>query len=164
METRLVLRKTNVEELDFVVKTEQDKDNKQFIVQWEKEKHIAAIFHEDMEHLILEDVQLEKQIGYAVIAGLKNENKSVELVRITVTEKGKGYGQEAIRLIQQWAFEEHDANRLWLDVKEHNHRAKHVYEKLGFVAEGTLRECLKVGDSYDSLTVMSILRTEYEKL
>lgn len=72
-----------------------------------------------------------------IIAGLKNPNKSLELRRITIAKKGMGYGKEAFRIIKNWAFRVYNANRLWLDVKEDNVRALHLYQKQGFVLEGT---------------------------
>jgi RimJ/RimL family protein N-acetyltransferase len=53
---------------------------------------------------------------------------------------------------------------MWLDVKEQNHRAQAVYKGAGFFVEGKLRECLKSGNGYDSLIIMSVLRPEYERL
>jgi RimJ/RimL family protein N-acetyltransferase len=50
---------------------------------------------------------------------------------------------------------------LWLDVFEHNARARHVYRSVGFVEEGVLRECVKQQERYASLVVMSILENEY---
>lgn len=79
-----------------------------------------------------------------------------------ITEPGKGYGSEAFRLILKRAFLECNAHRVWLDVKDYNHRAKYIYEKHGFAVEGTLRECLKTRDGFESLIVMSMLRSEYD--
>jgi RimJ/RimL family protein N-acetyltransferase len=59
------------------------------------------------------------------------------------------------------AFDELFAHRLWLDVFEHNARARHVYRSVGFVEEGVLRECVKQQERYASLVVMSILENEY---
>jgi hypothetical protein len=39
------------------------------------------------------------------LAGLADKNQSVEFRRIVVTEKNKGYGSEALRLIKQLVFE-----------------------------------------------------------
>ncbi|MDR6227149.1 GNAT family N-acetyltransferase [Desmospora profundinema] len=58
-------------------------------------------------------------------------------------------------------FEEQKAHRLWLDVKEHNQRTRHVYQSLDFVEEGVLRECWKNGNQRESLVLMSQLRPEY---
>ena len=88
----------------------------------------------------------------------------IEFRRIVITEKGSGYGTATVEMVKQLAFETYNAHRLWLDVKVQNKLAQAVYKKAGFVVEGTLRECLKVEDSYDSLIIMSMLRQEYKKL
>jgi len=81
-------------------------------------------------------------------------------MRIVVTDKGKGYGRAAVRAIKRYAFDSLSAHRLWLDVKEHNTRARAVYEKEGFRYEGTLRECRKGPAGFESLVVMSVLEQE----
>jgi diamine N-acetyltransferase len=66
-----------------------------------------------------------------------------------------------VRAIKRHAFDTLSAHRLWLDVKEHNTRARAVYAKEGFRYEGTLRECLKGPEGFESLVVMSVLEHEY---
>jgi RimJ/RimL family protein N-acetyltransferase len=50
---------------------------------------------------------------------------------------------------------------LWLDVKTHNDRARALYLSEGFREEGLLRECLKTGDGYESVFILSMLESEY---
>jgi len=51
-------------------------------------------------------------------------------------------------------------HRIFLHVYSHNERAQRVYEKVGFVHEGTLREAyFRNGRYYDDL-IMGILDTE----
>ena len=156
------LRTTREEDLDFVLEAERAEANRDFVGQWSREQHRALFTNSDSAHLLFETVAERKPVGFAIVNGLQNPDQSVELMRIVVTDKGRGYGREAIRLIKKLAFEETGAHRLWLDVKSHNRRARHVYEAEGFITEGTLRECLKAGEVYESLVVMSILRSEYK--
>ncbi|MBO8155827.1 MAG: GNAT family N-acetyltransferase [Bacillaceae bacterium] len=158
------LRKTKIEDLDFVCHLESLKENSQFIIPWTKEKHKQALENEDILHLMIEEKITNKAAGYIILAGLKNENKSIELVRITIHEKGRGYGKESFKLIKEWVFDHIKANRLWLDVKTNNIRAINLYKQQGFRLEGTLRECLKSDEGYESLHVMSLLKKEYDKL
>ena len=95
-------------------------------------------------------------------AGLHDLNQSIEFRRIVITEKEQGYGKAAVALVKELAFETYKAHRLWLDVKEQNHHARAVYEATGFTVEGTLRECLRAENGYDSLVIMSALQHEYE--
>lgn len=157
------LRRTTEADLDFVMKTEYDRENSPYIFLWTREQHIASFSDPARAHLVIESVTGSEAevVGYAILNGLTDPNQVVELQRLVVAAKGKGFGKEAVSLIKQWAFEELNTHRLWLDVKDYNKRAQRVYEAVGFVNEGTLRECLKVGDTFESLVIMSVLRSEY---
>lgn len=76
---------------------------------------------------------------------------------------GKGYGTDAMRILQRYAFEELNLHRLSLSVFEYNPRAMRSYEKAGFVLEGRARQFLnRDGRRYD-LIFMGILREEWER-
>jgi RimJ/RimL family protein N-acetyltransferase len=155
------LLRTTQDDLDFVLSAEQSAENRSFVSVWEREQHLGALTSKDLSHLIIENITDDSRVGYIILAGLADANQSIEFRRIVVTEKGKGYGKEALRLVKQMAFQELKAHRLWLDVKEHNVRARHVYEWEGFVAEGVLRDCIKAEGGFESLVVMSMLCGEY---
>lgn len=155
------LRRTTEDDLDFVLKTEHDGENSPYIFVWNREQHIQSFSNPNVAHLIIESIEGPEVVGYAILNGLESPNQSIELQRLAVAAKGKGYGKEAVELIKQWTFEELKPHRLWLDLKDYNKRAQHVYESVGFVMEGTLRECLKVGDTFESLIIMSVLQSEY---
>ncbi len=158
---KIRLRNSREDDLDFILGAEQSAENCAFVNVWTCEQHRAAFASEDSSHFIIENAD-GKQVGYVILAGLTNEHKSVEFRRIVKTGKNQGYGKEALREIKRFAFEESNAHRLWLDVKEHNERARHIYEAEGFITEGVLRECLKTENGFESLVVMSMLRVEYE--
>ncbi|MCG5436294.1 GNAT family N-acetyltransferase [Micromonospora foliorum] len=58
-------------------------------------------------------------------------------------------------------FERLCLHRISLEVFAFNPRARRVYEKVGFVAEGVLRQVLRDGDDWVDATVMSILAPEW---
>ena len=76
---------------------------------------------------------------------------------------GKGYGQEAIELLQKFVFHTLNLHRLELDVYEYNERAYKCYLKCGFVEEGRLRQKLFRDGRYWDVIKMSILKAEYEQ-
>jgi len=154
------LRKTTDQDLSFVITAEGDDENKRFISGWPEERHQAALQDTDIEHLILE-AKPNQRVGFVILAGLQSPHRSIEFMRIVVIEKGRGYGRAAVRAIKEHAFEQLAAHRLWLDVKEHNTRARALYEQEGFRYEGTLRECLNGSEGFESLVVMSLLEHEY---
>jgi len=162
MNMNISLRQTNEDDLDFVLGAEQSAENRAFVTVWTGERHRAAFKDEDLRHFIIESQVDGKRVGYVILAGLTNANQSIEFSRVVITEKNRGYGKQVLRQIKKLAFEELKAHRLWLDVKEHNERARHVYEAEGFTTEGVLRECLKTENGFESLVVMSMLHDEFE--
>jgi diamine N-acetyltransferase len=157
------LRRTAANDLPYVLSAEGDEDSRRFIAVWPEEQHRAALNDPNIEHWIIASKPQSQPIGFAILAGLQGEHRSIEFMRIVVTDKGKGYGRAAVRAIKRHAFDTLSAHRLWLDVKEHNTRARAVYAKEGFRDEGTLRECLKGPAGFESLVVMSVLEHEYRK-
>lgn len=156
------LRPTNENDLDFVLAAECNPENSPFIMGWSLAEHREAFANQNLRHLIIERSVDNMALGYVILRGLEDNSQSIELMRIVITAKGAGYGHQALQLIKRLAFEKLDAHRLWLDFKDYNQRARHLYSSEGFVVEGVLRECLKVGDNFESLVVMSILRSEFQ--
>jgi RimJ/RimL family protein N-acetyltransferase len=74
---------------------------------------------------------------------------------------GRGFGTEATRLVLAHAFETVGVHRVQLEVYAFNPRARHVYEKIGFVHEGTLRHALRWDGEWIDADVMSILAGEW---
>ncbi len=93
--------------------------------------------------------------------GLTNPNKVLEFRRFTITEKGQGFGREALQLLKNLCFEQLKFHRLWLDVFEDNAIAIKLYESEGFLHEGTLREHLYQRVVSDHQKIYAILESEY---
>ena len=73
----------------------------------------------------------------------------------------RGLGTEATRLILGYAFEELGLHRVELEVFALNPRARHVYEKAGFVLEGTRRDALCFDGQWVASHIMAILEQEW---
>ncbi len=155
------VRPTQVDDLAFVLQAERDPANASFVEQWSHDQHVAALADSDFAHRIVERRSDAHAVGYIILVGLKNPHQSLEFRRIVITDKGHGFGRATIRFVKQLAFEQYHAHRLWLDVRAHNRRAQQLYQSEGFVIEGTLRECTKVEEHFESLVIMSLLCSEY---
>jgi len=163
MDDTILIRKTLEKELAYVMSTENDPTNSPYILQWSLQEHKKAISTDsNLLHLIVLDKASEKPVGYVLINGLEDESNSIEIKRIAFSEKGKGYGRKMLQLIKKWAFTERKANRLWIEVVDHNNRAKSLYESEGFKIEGLQREAIKLNDNYQSIYMMSMLSSEYK--
>ncbi len=95
---RLIIRRTQKEDLKSVLKAEYEEA--QYVGQWTEEQHINALLQDDMMHLIIEKKTSAKFLGYIIIAGIKNPNHSIEFKRFVITDKGRGYGRETLKLIK----------------------------------------------------------------
>jgi RimJ/RimL family protein N-acetyltransferase len=69
----------------------------------------------------------------------KNGSAGLEIVIGSPDDTGQAYGSDALRALLAFAFGELRPERIRLDVYDQNERARHVYERVGFVHEGTLR-------------------------
>ena len=102
-------------------------------------------------------------IGEAVLNDIDWENRSANF-RIALADSklfGKGYGTEATRLIINYGIRTCNLHRIELEVYDFNPRAKHVYEKVGFVCEGVKRDVLLWEGEYHNAIMMSILAHEF---
>ncbi|MBU1012466.1 MAG: GNAT family N-acetyltransferase [Bacteroidetes bacterium] len=155
---KIRLTNTVSTEIDSIIEFENS--NKQFVNQYPKDKHIALLNDNDCLHLSIKRLDTEKLIGHMIIFGLFNQNKVIEFRRLTINEKGLGFGREAIRLLKKLCFDKLGFHRLWLDVYDDNDIAIKLYESEGFIKEGTLRENIKTEYGYRSQRIYSILENE----
>lgn len=158
---KIVLRTTAIKDIEFVIDAERLEENAQYIGKWTKEEHVNSFSNENILHLIVEDTETNTPVGYLIMDGVKNKEKNIELKRLVICEKNKGYGNETLRLIKELSFKELNAHRLWLDVRVKNKKAFDIYSSQGFKSEGILRDCVLYKNKYESIIIMSILENEY---
>lgn len=78
--------------------------------------------------------------------------------------KGKGYGTDAVMTLMKYAFEELRLVRLDGSFIEYNYPSQKLYEKCGWVIEGTKKKAYyKEGKHYD-LLVAGIIDEQYYKI
>lgn len=164
---KLRLRPTLLDDLDYVLTLERAPENLPYITPWDRTQHDAAVRFPDFRHFIIEagdEWSASPAVGFVILQGCRSPHKNLELKRIVIEKKGLGLGRACVNLLMRMAFDDFGAHRFWLDVKSNNTRAQHIYESVGFKREGMLRECLKQGDTWLSLTVLSMLESEYRVL
>jgi diamine N-acetyltransferase len=156
----MTLRRGTVEDLSYILGLERTFRELGFVGGDDITVHQRRLADPDCWYCIVETES--RRAGYAILRGLTSVNGSVELKRIAISEPGRGLGRRLLEAILKKAFDEFSAHRIWLDVFTENSRARHVYRSVGFVEEGVLRECVKHGDTYRSLVLMSMLESEYQ--
>ena len=160
----VAFRLTTAADLEFVTAIERDAADDRLVAAWELSRHAQTLSEPGSLHVIVESLKVGEAVGFILLAGIDSSDGSLEFKRIVIGPKNRGLGRQAVRLLKRYVFEDLGAHRLWLDVKDFNHRARALYHSEGFVEEGTLRECVKAPGGYESLVVMSMLGSEYRSV
>lgn len=158
---RIAIRPSSPADCEFVIDVESHPENATFVGQWPPERHMACMSSTDSLHWIIEADG--RRIGYVVLEGADDPNRSLLLRRIAIAGKGRGHGSAALRLVERYCFEVLGFHRLWLYVATDNRRAYRWYLKHGFVEEGVARDCDRRGDEYRSMYILSMLEDEYRE-
>lgn len=119
--------------------------------------------HDDRLDLAVVERATGETTGEVVLNGLDVHNRSCGF-RIALFGHrffGRGLGTEASRMILAHAFETVGVHRVSLEVYAFNPRARHVYEKLGFVYEGTKRQALCWQGEWVDAHLMAMLADDW---
>ena len=156
---RLRLRSASVADLDYIMKLQFAAENLKFIVPFEEEYHREILKSTDKLDIIVEEIEMGERVGYFMLREL--DSPCAEYTHVIIEKKNRGYGREALKLLLKWTFETKNYHRVWIDCKDYNSIALHLYESLGFVREGLLREILLTNGVYENLIVLGMLDREY---
>ena len=102
-------------------------------------------------------------LGLVSLVSINYMNQSAEFhIMIGDTaNQGRGIGTFAVKEMLNHAFNNMNLQRVELTVLEDNERAKHLYEKCGFVYEGRKRKAKYKNGTFVDILMYSILRSEF---
>lgn len=113
--------------------------------------------------LLMRPLDSDDAFGFVALDGIQwQHGRAMLAIGIgDAAYRGKGYGEEAMRLMLDFAFNEMNLYRIGLTVFEYNTNAIALYERLGFVHEGTMRKSLvRDGRRWDTY-MYALLRDEW---
>lgn len=112
--------------------------------------------------VIMEDGS-DEILGLVSLVSIDNINQSAEFhIMIGDTRnQGRGIGTYAVDAMLKHAFDNMNLQRVELFVLEDNERAKHLYEKSGFVYEGRKRKAKYKDGKFVDMLMYSILKSEF---
>ncbi len=108
----------------------------------------------------IETLQENRFIGKCGFTRVNWKNRLAELA-ILIGEKGfrgRGYGEDAVRLLIRFAFEEMNLRKLKALVFDFNAPALRCYEKCGFQREAVLQKEMYREGRYHDVIVLSLFR------
>ena len=159
--SRLKLRAAGNADLNYIMKLQFAAENLKFIVPFDEDYHREILNSTDKLDVIVEELETGERVGYFMLRKL--DSPCAEFTHVIIDKKNRGYGREALKLLLKWTFEFKNYHRVWIDCKDYNSIALHLYESLGFVREGLLREYLLTNGVYENLVVLGMLDREYER-
>lgn len=120
----------------------------------------------DNRGFIIADKETEEYIGQIDFVHIDWKNRTAEIGIVIGSEEnlGKGYGSEAIRVLEDFAFNRLNLHKLQLKVYEFNQRGYKCYLKCGFKEEGRIRENYFIYGKYHDTIHMGILKEEYKQI
>jgi RimJ/RimL family protein N-acetyltransferase len=104
-------------------------------------------------HFAVRPLEGDELLGWIGLDGViwNHRTASVVIGFGEAKNREQGFGYDALSLLLRFAFEELNLHRVYLSVFEYNQRAIRLYEKIGFMREGTQREALlRNGRRYDA--------------
>lgn len=90
-----------------------------------------------------------------------NGSASIGLMIGEARDRGRGHGTDMLRAALRFGFGSLRLERMWLDVYDHNPGARRLYERVGFVHEGTLRHAVFREGRHVDVHRMSMLAAEW---
>jgi RimJ/RimL family protein N-acetyltransferase len=108
---------------------------------------------------------IEKKDGTKI--GVVNTFPVAELLEIGFTlipsERGKGYGTEAVTILIDYLFLSKDLVRIQAYTDPRNAASQRVLDKVGFKKEGIVRKSMFIHGEWRDLLLYSILREEWKE-
>jgi RimJ/RimL family protein N-acetyltransferase len=124
---------------------ENPSDIKSFIIEKKDGGKIGFIAHFHVLHMGTGTKQLE--VGYTLVP----------------SERGKGYGTEALEIMVDYLFLSRDMMRIQAQTDQRNVASQKILEKAGFKREGTLRNNFFMRGEWTDDHMYSIIREEWKE-
>ncbi len=126
----IALRKTKIEELDKLYEIGAQEHAKPYL----GTKTMGDYKREfkDSNTTYLSIVNTSNIILGYIILSKKQSRSSIQLKRILIGKENFGIGQNTLSRLEQYCLDTMGIKHIWLDVYDNNHKAIHIYEKLGY--------------------------------
>jgi len=106
-----------------------------------------------------------KPIGRASLWGVEEQDRHHRKANIGIhlasDYQRKGYGSETINWMLNWAFQMAGLHRVRITCFSYNPGARTLYERLGFVYEGSERESIWYDGEWHDILLLSMLESEW---
>lgn len=167
----IVLRAVEIEDLQLLKDLINDPEIEKMVVGWSfpvsnyKQTNWFNNISNDINNVrFIIDIKNFGAIGLASLTKIDFKNGTATVnIKIKNDEKlrNKGIGYTVIMMLIDYAFNQLNLNCLVANILKYNTISQRLFEKCGFVCEGTLRNRVFKNGAYQNLLSYSLLRSEY---
>jgi len=126
-----ILRRATAADIPAIMAIERQPGYDALVGRWDEAQHFYNISKPGVLYLLHDDAE-GIPIAFAALSGLGHRDGVVQINRMIVRTPNKGTGKLFLSEIMRVAFEGAPTQRLSLSVLPDNHRALHVYHRMGF--------------------------------
>lgn len=120
--------------------------------------------HDQSERRFIVECETEKA-GLVELVEIDYVHRRTEFQIIIAPKfQGKGLAARATRMATDYGFKVLNLHKIYLIVDKENRKAIHIYAKLGFEAEGELKDEYFVNGEFRSVIRMRLFQHDYLKL
>lgn len=120
-------------------------------------RFIEEGFNDESQNFAFVD-ENDEYLGTISLKHISYKNSSAEYAIVTRKKaQGTGAAMKATQEVLKYAFEELKLHKVYLNVLEENVRAQKLYEKCGFVYEGSAVDAVKINGVYKTLKWYGII-------
>ncbi len=103
-------------------------------------------------------------VGFAELRDIEREHALAELsFWLAVESRGRGFMAEALAALLRYGFRDLDLNRIYAHHMVRNPTSGRVLSRLGFQAEGILRQRVRKWGLFEDVVVQALLRSEWSE-
>ncbi len=156
----LDLRPATAADIPAIMRLERLPGYEKLVGRWDESQHQEAFRDPAYRYFLAEEA--DAVLGFVLVKGWNSADHVTLIKRVAVEGPGRGLGHRMVSAALAEIFSQTQAHRVWIGCFPSNLRARHAYEKAGFVAEGIARgSAYFYGDHHDEL-ILAILRPEWE--
>lgn len=172
---RICLRHLEKSDIDSLFEIFSDEETMRYwssppFQNWSEAEKLLTEIHEYFEQKTLFQwgialKETDKIIGTTTIFHFDEKNRRAE-IGYALNRKfwGKGFVNEALNSLFNFAFTQLNLHRIEADVDPRNTASVNVLERLGFQKEGYLRERWHVGGEVQDALFYGLLKSDWEKI
>ena len=165
--SNVVIRNFKENDINKKIKIINDSSNNKYLhydlpLQYDKTLNWFNKIKDNKNRLDLTILYDNTIVGFIGLLGIDNTNKKAEYyICVDSSFNGKGIGTIASYLLIDYAFNELGLEKIYLFTEEENVKAQHLFEKIGFVKEGLLKNDIIYNNRIINRYAYGILKGDY---